>query len=125
MIASLLFHLSYRRFRHACDRPLEAQARRLRRILEQAQDSGIGRRHDFAELAGITDPAVMIREFQRRIPIRAYHEMRADLDAVYAGDWQRLCPSAPIYFAMTAGSTGQLSTCRSPRSSGARSGRRR
>src|SRR6185503_19685416 len=35
-------------------------------------------------------------------------EMREDLDAVYQGEWQRLCSSRPIFFAMTAGSTGQF-----------------
>jgi hypothetical protein len=34
--------------------------------------------------------------------------MRADLDAVYAGDWRRLCPSRPVFFSMTAGSTGHF-----------------
>src|SRR5262249_17705703 len=41
-------------------------------------------------------------------PVRTSAEMRADLDAVYHGDWRRLCPSRPIFFAMTAGSTGRF-----------------
>jgi hypothetical protein len=108
VIASLLFNLSYRRFRYACRNPLEAQAHRLRCILRQAAASEIGRANDFAALARIADPSAMIRAFQDRIPVRSYQEMRADLDAVYAGHWQRLCPSEPIYFAMTAGSSGRF-----------------
>lgn len=108
MLAHWLFKLSYRRFLRACETPLEAQADRLRQILRQAADSDIGRANDFAALSRVTDPIALIREYQERVPIRSYQEMRADLDAVYAGDWQRLCPSRPIFFAMTAGSTGQF-----------------
>lgn len=107
MIASLVFALSYRRFRSACGDPLNAQAGRLRCILRRAAHTGIGEANQFARLARIRDPGRMIREFQAAIPIRAYGEMREELDAVYAGDWRRLCPSRPLFFAMTAGSTGR------------------
>ncbi|MBK7367241.1 MAG: GH3 auxin-responsive promoter family protein [Candidatus Eisenbacteria bacterium] len=50
-----------------------------------------------------TDPRV-----QEAVPVRTHAEMREDLDAVYEGDWQRLCPSRPLFFAMTAGSTGRF-----------------
>lgn len=108
MISSLLFDLSYRRFLSACRDPLSAQTSRLRRILRQARHTVIGRANDFAGLARIPSAARMIESFQERIPIRSYGEMRPVLDAVYAGDWQQLCPSRPLYFSMTAGSTGQF-----------------
>lgn len=108
MITSLVLSWKYRRFQAACERPLEAQAAQLRRILRQAASTGIGHAQDFAKLARLADPIALIETYQNRIPIRSYREMRADLDAVYAGDWQRLCPSRPVFFAMTAGSTGQF-----------------
>jgi hypothetical protein len=108
MLTSWLFRRSYRRFCTACHAPLRAQAQRLRHILRQAAHTGVGQANDFAGLARIVDPVAMIREYQRRVPVRTCTEMRADLDAVYAGDWQRLCPSTPMFFAMTAGSTGQF-----------------
>ncbi len=108
MLTSWLFRRSYRRFRDACRTPLHAQATRLRQILRQAAHTDVGRACDFAGLARMADPVAMIREYQRRVPVRSCKEMRADLDAVYAGDWRRLCPSKPIFFAMTAGSTGQF-----------------
>ena len=108
MLASLLFAFYYRRFRAACSQPLRAQAARLRQILRQAARTDIGRAYNFAGLARVRDPEEMIREYQRRVPIRPYKEMRGDLDAVYAGNWQRLCPSRPLFFAMTAGSTGKF-----------------
>jgi hypothetical protein len=50
----------------------------------------------------------MIESYRQRVPIRSHQEMRADLDAVYFGNWRRLCPSPPLYFSMTAGSTGSF-----------------
>jgi len=108
MIASLLFRLSYLRFLRACRTPLDAQARRLRRVLRRAADTHVGRTHDFAGLARVRDAADMIAAYRERVPIRSYGDMSADLEAVYAGDWRRLCPSRPVYFAMTAGSTGRF-----------------
>jgi len=108
MFASWLFNLSYRRFRTACETPLEAQADRLRRILRQAANTEIGRTNGFADLSRQADPVALIREYQKRVPIRSYQQMRGDLDAVHAGEWRRLCPSRPLFFAMTAGSTGRF-----------------
>ncbi len=108
MIASWLFRLSYQRFRAACRNPLLAQAAQLRRILAAAARSEFGMRHGFARMARIGDAPQVIRAFQDAVPVRAYKEMQADLDAVYAGRWQTLCPSPPLWFAMTAGSTGRF-----------------
>ena len=108
MIASLLFASRYRGFLAACDRPLHAQATRLRRIVTRAARTGIGRRCGFDRIGRIEDDRARIRAFQEAVPIRTHAEMREDLDAVYEGDWQRLCPSRPLFFAMTAGSTGRF-----------------
>ena len=108
MIASALCNLAYRRFVAACRHPLRAQAARLRRIVTGAAATEFGRRHGFAKLATIGDPAALITAYQQRVPLRTYAEMRSDLDAVYAGRWQTLCPSPPLWFAMTAGSTGRF-----------------
>jgi hypothetical protein len=107
MIASTLSSLAWRRFRAACRRPLAAQAVQLRRILSGAVHTDVGARHAFARIARIRDAATMIRTFQHAVPARAYGEMKDELDAVYAGRWQSLCPSRPLWFAMTAGSTGE------------------
>lgn len=108
MIASLLFQRSYRRFVAALDAPLPAQAARLRAILTQADRTGIGRGCGFGRIHRIADDVGMIRAFGEAVPIRTHAGMRADLDAVYQGDWQRLCPSRPVFFSMTAGSTGRF-----------------
>ena len=108
MIAAALCNLSYRRFLAACRDPLRAQGRRLRSILAGAAETDFGRRHDFAGLAKIGDQATLIAAYQQRVSVRTCREMQDDLDAVYAGRWQALCPSPPLWFAMTAGSTGRF-----------------
>ena len=105
MIASLACRFRFRQFLAACRDPLTAQAARLRCMLRQASGTVIGRQHGFNRLSRLSDSA-MIRGYQARIPIRSYRDMSADLEAVYHGDWSRLCPSPPLYFSMTAGSTG-------------------
>ncbi|HSJ62478.1 MAG TPA: GH3 auxin-responsive promoter family protein [Gemmatimonadaceae bacterium] len=107
MIASVMSALSYRRFRLACRSPLRAQAAQLRRVLACAAHTELGRRHDFARMARIRDAIPMIRAFQAEVPVRAYGAMKSELDAVYAGEWQTMCPSRPLWFAMTAGSSGE------------------
>ena len=106
MIAAWVFRLALQRFRTACGDPLAAQAAQLRRILRAAARSEFGVRHQFTRIARLGDPREMIRAFQTAVPVRSYKEMRDDLDAVYAGRWEMLCPSRPLRFAMTAGSTG-------------------
>lgn len=108
MIASWLFRLALQRFHAACRDPLAAQAAQLRRILVAAARSDLGRRADFTRIARIRDRAEMIRAYQEAVPVRSYKHMQDDLDAVYAGRWQTLCPSPPVWFAMTAGSTGRF-----------------
>jgi hypothetical protein len=80
----------------------------LRRILGGARDTAIGRSCDFGSIARIQEPAAMIDAFRRQVTVRTHAEMRPALDAVYHGRWQELCPSPPLFFSMTAGSTGQF-----------------
>jgi hypothetical protein len=108
VIASWLFRLALQRFRAACGDPLAAQAAQLRRILAAAARSEFGLRHDFTRIARLGSPRDMIRAFQTTVPVRSYGEMRTEVDAVYDGRWQTLCPSRPLRFAMTAGSTGRF-----------------
>jgi hypothetical protein len=107
MIANALSSLAWHRFRRGCRQPLAAQAAQLRRILSGAAHTAIGARHDFAGIARLRGATEMIRAYQLAVPVRRYGEMKNDLDAVYAGLWQTLCPSRPLWFAMTAGSTGE------------------
>jgi hypothetical protein len=108
MMSSLLFALSFRRFLSSCRHPVNAQADQLRRILNQATRTEIGQKHGFERLGRIKSARDLVREFQASLPIRSYKQMRADLAAVYAGEWQKLCPSRPLFFSMTAGSTGEF-----------------
>jgi hypothetical protein len=107
MIAEGLGALAWARFQSACRAPLAAQARCLRQTLRSAARTGFGREHDLARVSRIADPVAMIAAYRDRVPVRDAAAMQADLDAVYAGDWQRLCATRPLWFAMTAGSSGR------------------
>jgi hypothetical protein len=106
MISSTLSALAWHGFRAACRYPLGVQAAELRRILSGAARTSIGQRHDFAGILRFRNAPDMIRAFQRAVPVCTYREMKDELDAVYQGHWETLCPSRPLWFAMTAGSTG-------------------
>lgn len=106
MIASLVARRAWRRFVSACDDPLAAQADCLRRVLAGAATTTFGRAHGFGALSRLRDAGALIRAWQDAVPVRTHAEMKADLDAVYRGDWRHLCPTPPLYFSMTAGSTG-------------------
>jgi hypothetical protein len=107
MIMEALSSLAWMRFRAACHDPLRAQAGCLRRVLRSAADTQFGRAHDFARIGRITDPQRLVRAYQASVPVRNAAAMQDDLAAVHAGEWQRLCAEPPLWFSMTAGSTGR------------------
>ncbi len=107
MIASWIFRAHWERFQSTCREPLAAQARTLRRILRAAAGTSLGRSHGWLELSRTRDPDELVRRYREGVPIRSYSAMCRDLEEVYSGRWQALCPSAPIFFALTAGSTGE------------------
>jgi hypothetical protein len=106
MIANLLSALAWHQFQGACRYPLASQAAQLRRILSAAASTRIGIQNEFKRIARIRADEEMIRAYQNAVPIRAYSEMKSELDEVYHGFWGTLCPDRPLWFAMTAGSTG-------------------
>jgi hypothetical protein len=106
MIASLVTRAALAGFRRACRDPLAAQAGALRRILRDAAHTELGRRCGFEDLVALRDPVRLVQAYRERVPVRPFAAMRGELDAVYAGEWRGLCPSAPVFFALTAGSSG-------------------
>jgi hypothetical protein len=107
MIMEALSSIAWTRFRAACRDPLRAQAARLRHVLRSAAQTGFGRAHGFARISDIADPRELIRAYQAAVPVRDAAAMHDDLAAVYDGAWQRLCATPPLWFSMTAGSTGR------------------
>jgi len=109
MLTNALFAGYWRTLRAACHDPQAEQARVLRRILASSAHTNVGRRNAWARLARTRDPQALVRGFREGLPIRTHAAMSAELDAVHAGDWRSLCPSPPVFFALTAGSSG---TCK-------------
>jgi hypothetical protein len=108
MIASTVFRARYNAFTAACANPLQMQAARLRTMLAESAHTEQGRRHGYGRIAAAGSPEALIAAFQSAVPVRTHEEMRGELEAVHDGHWRALCPTPPVFFAMTAGSTGRF-----------------
>lgn len=78
--------------------PLQTQQRVFRSLIKQAANTSFGKDHDFANIKSYAD-------FQSRVPIRDYEQLRPYVDKVVAGELDILWPGKPLYFAKTSGTT--------------------
>jgi hypothetical protein len=79
-------------------RPVEAQQRVLRSILNRAKDTVFGRDHRFASI-------ITHGDFEKQVPVRDYEGLRKWMERVVAGERNVLWPGLPLYFAKTSGTT--------------------
>lgn len=79
-------------------KPIEAQLRVFNELIEKAKHTTFGKDHDFQNIKSYSD-------FQSRVPIRDYEELKNYVDRVVGGEKDILWPGKPIYFAKTSGTT--------------------
>ena len=79
-------------------KPVETQEKVFQKLIARAKDTAFGRDHDFANIRTMKD-------FQARVPVRDYEELRPYMDRVVAGESDVLWPGTPTYFAKTSGTT--------------------
>lgn len=79
-------------------KPIEAQLRVFNELIEKAKHTTFGKDHDFQNINSYSD-------FQNRVPIRDYEELKNYVDRVVGGENDILWPGKPIYFAKTSGTT--------------------
>ncbi len=79
-------------------KPVETQEKVFQHLISLAKDTVFGRDHDFANIHTMKD-------FQARVPVRDYEELRPYMDRVVAGESDVLWPGTPAYFAKTSGTT--------------------
>ncbi len=79
-------------------KPIETQEKVFQKLIARAKDTAFGRDHDFANIRTMKD-------FQARVPVRDYEELRPYMDRVVAGESDVLWPGKPTYFAKTSGTT--------------------
>jgi hypothetical protein len=80
------------------ERPVEAQDRVLKMLVQKAARTAFGKDHDFASIQTIAD-------FQARVPVVDYEGIRSYIDRVVEGEPDVLWPGKPLYFAKTSGTT--------------------
>src|SRR5919197_5809047 len=85
-----------RAFEAATDRPLDAQASVLRRLLGENASTAFGSEHRFGTIATPLD-------FARRVPIRDYEAFRPWIERIIAGEPSVLTAETPFMFASTSG----------------------
>ena len=82
-----------------CGRCREVQQQVLLDILKRAENTVIGQRYHFEQIKSIAD-------FQRTVPVLAYDDFQADIDAMAAGKEDVLFAGKPKLFLQTSGTTG-------------------
>jgi hypothetical protein len=88
-----------RAFRRALRDPRAAQERVLRRILADNTESDYGRRHGFGRVRSL-------REYQERVPVVGYDDLRAEVEQVVRGRSGVLTTEPVVALERTTGSSG-------------------
>ena len=86
--------------------PLAVQERTLRALVDRGRDTAWGREHGFAEIRGIAD-------YQRRVPITTYLDIRLLVERAIGGEPNVLWPGRPAQYARRPERPRATSTSRS------------
>jgi hypothetical protein len=78
--------------------PLAAQERALRTLVGRARDTVWGRAHGFRHIRGIAD-------YQRRVPVTTYLDVRPLVERAIGGERDVLWPGRPSEYCKTSGTT--------------------
>ncbi len=78
--------------------PVETQQKVFKELVSKASQTAFGKDHQFESIQTYDD-------FQKRVPIRDYEELKHYFDKVVAGEEDILWPGKPLYFAKTSGTT--------------------
>ena len=99
MLIGYITGRSARRFTKATKAPKEVQERLLLDIVRANENTEYGRRYGFASIRSIA-------EYQRRVPVVTYEDIKEDMLRVVAGETNILTAENPLMFAQTSGTTG-------------------
>ncbi|MFI3322294.1 MAG: GH3 auxin-responsive promoter family protein [Rikenellaceae bacterium] len=87
------------KFRRSALEVAENQYSYLLKLLSQTQ---------YGEERGVKE-GLSYRDFTSKIPVVTYEDISTEIEAVVRGEWQRLCPSKPKWFAKSSGTTNAVS----------------
>lgn len=78
--------------------PVETQQKVFEKLISEAKNTAFGKDHDFKNIKSFQD-------FEKRVPVRDYEELKPYVERVVAGEADVLWPNKPLYFAKTSGTT--------------------
>lgn len=99
MLSSLIKRHHYRQLEKARDAVRPAQERILRNLIRCNRNTPFGRAHQFSSMRSLED-------YRNAVPVRTSTGYAPFLQKVYEADPHYLTRETPMFFAMTAGSTG-------------------
>ena len=102
--ASIFFKSNRRRVDLYTKYPDETQFKVFNNLVKTAQNTEIGKRHNFKEILSLGPQA-----FADRVPVNTYEGIKADIERVAAGEDNILWPSKTKWFAMSSGTTDDRS----------------
>jgi hypothetical protein len=82
--------------------PFDAQREVLLNLIDQAKKTEFGEKYDFKSIGGI-------EEFQRRVPVHTYDEIKPYIDKLMKGQQNVLWPTEIKWFAKSSGTTSDKS----------------
>ena len=80
------------------NKPVETQLKVFKSLISEAVNTQFGKDHGFKNINSYSD-------FQKRVPIRDYEELKPYVDRVVSGEENILWKGKPLYFAKTSGTT--------------------
>lgn len=89
-----------RRFEFQTRDPIRAQKKVLFEYLSRNKNTEFGKRHRFSSIRSIED-------FQERVPITGYENLRLFVDRMAGGEKNVLTADSPVFFGRTSGTTGK------------------
>jgi hypothetical protein len=78
--------------------PLETQEKVFKELMDKGKNTVFGKDHGFSEITSY-------EQFQKKVPIRDYEELKPYVDRMVAGEENILWPGKPLYYAKTSGTT--------------------
>ena len=87
-----------RKTRRWSSRPLAAQERVFRELIQKGAGTRFGNDHKFGQIQSHL-------EFTEQVPVRDYENLRPYIDKMVAGEADILWPGRPLYLAKTSGTT--------------------
>lgn len=87
------------------DRGEQVQLAQLRRLLQEARDTDMGRKYAYVELLRMP-PRQALEHYRQRVPLIEYEDIRVDIGRMISGEKDVLWPGRCRWYAQSSGTSG-------------------